>query len=421
MDIRFSPTRRRFLKTAVAVSAFPFVSTPSRTRAADGTGETEDFFYRLSPPDGPYIDSQRENKAFAFHEGHILYSEDNAHSWAQKTAFPDAPNILWSTFLKNGNILFATRANLFLSTDQLKTYHEITVKRPDGSDYRPHTPKDPEMPGWYFHSLDGIHTWDVDGKEILVWGNYCNVLGGAVPPNIYYSVDGGETVKLAYSFGKNPRFQQKDATPDEFIGDPNNPEICRHIHGVTYNPYDNAFYACTGDGDRDGQHEVHWMRGTYDWAADKWDWKILISVGSNSRYKSGGFNFLDGKMYWAADANGKIEPNEVHDRGLFRCDIADILDKSKHEVMFPARFEMANMIIQGQAIFASHCAPASELKTGFAVSLDLGKTWREHDLAEFGPRSPVRFHPKNSEGWMRVDLRTGWITRSEVLFLKPKV
>ena len=44
----------------------------------------------------------------------------------------------------------------------------------------------------------------------------------------------------------------------------------------------------------------------------------------------------------------------------------------------------------------------------------------EYDLAEFGPRSPVRFHPKNSDGWFRVDLRKGWIERGEVLFIKPK-
>ena len=26
---------------------------------------------------------------------------------------------------------------------------------------------------------------------MLVWGNYCNVTGGAVPVNIYYSTDNG--------------------------------------------------------------------------------------------------------------------------------------------------------------------------------------------------------------------------------------
>lgn len=69
--------------------------------------------------------------------------------------------------------------------------------------------QNPAQPGWYFHSLDGVHTWDIDGSEMLVWGNYCNRLGGPVPVNIYYSIDGGETVKLAYSFGRNSKFQER--------------------------------------------------------------------------------------------------------------------------------------------------------------------------------------------------------------------
>jgi hypothetical protein len=81
------------------------------------------------------------------------------------------------------------------------------VKDADGSDYIPHTPKNPSRPGWYFHSLTGVNSWEVNGKEMLVWGNYCNVIGGATPVNIYYSTDNGRTVKIAYSFGQNPFFR----------------------------------------------------------------------------------------------------------------------------------------------------------------------------------------------------------------------
>ncbi len=147
------------------------------------------------------------------------------------------------------------------------------MKNRDGSDYLPHTPKNPDLPGWYFHSLDGVHTWDIDGAEMLVWGNYCNVLGGPVPVNIYYSTDGGQTVKIAYSFGRNPNFQEKGADPASFLGDPGNPVICRHIHAVAYNPAERAFYACTGDIDRGHGNECHWLRGTYDAKADHWEWQ----------------------------------------------------------------------------------------------------------------------------------------------------
>lgn len=166
--------------------------------------------------------------------------------------------------------------------------------------------------------------------------------------------------------------------------------------------------------------ECHWLRGVYNARADSWDWRVVVSVDSNSRYKSGGINFVDGQLYWAADANGPKPADQKHDRGIFRCAPADFADPTKHTRLFDAEFEMANMIIEDGVILAGHCAPASTYATGIAISPDLGKSWAQYDLAEFGPRSPVRFQPKNSDGWFRVDLRKGWIERAEVLFIKPK-
>jgi hypothetical protein len=412
--------RRQFLQTAAALTAVGgFGSGVGKLHAADAIRETEHFWCRLQP-EGPYIDSQRDHKAFGFGDGKIYLSEDCAASWAHSAPFPEAENITFSCFLKNGNVLFATREKLFLSTDNLKSHREIVVKDRQGRDYRAHKPQNPELPGWYFHPLDGVHTWDVDGRELLVWGNYCNVLGGPVPVNIYYSTDGGETVKLAYSFGRNPHFQEKGTPPEAFLGDPLSTVIARHVHGVTYNPAEQAFYACTGDVNRGFGNESHWLRSTYDAKTDAWDWKVAVSVNSNSRYKSGGINFVDGQLYWAADANGRKTPEDKYDRGIFRCEPADLAFPTKHTKLFAAEFEMANMIIEDNVMLAGHCAPASTFKTGIAVSPDLGKTWAEYDLAEYGARSPLRFQPKNSDGWFRMDLRKGWIERADVLFLKPK-
>lgn len=418
MSISPSLRRRQFIGVAAA-AAGGLVSARLPKLHAGIVGENEHFWYK-GAPDGPYIDSQRENRAFGFGEGKVFLSEDNGKTWAHRAEFPEAENITFSVLLKNGNVLFATREKLFLSTDQLKTHRQIVVKTRDGRDYLPHTPKDPNLPGWYFHSLDGVHTWEIDGKEMLVWGNYCNVLGGPVPVNIYYSTDGGETVKIAYSFGQNPKFQEKDASPETFLGDPHNSVICRHVHCVAYHPLERAFYACTGDINRMHGDECHWLRGTYDAKADQWEWRVLISVNSNSRYKSGGINFLDGQIYWAADANGPKDALGKHDRGLFRSAPATFTDPAKHTLLFNPEFEIANMLIQDGVIVAGHCAPASTYATGIVYSPDMGKNWKQYDLAEFGRRSPVRFHPKNSEGWFRMDLRKGWIERAEVLFIKPK-
>mgnify|MGYP002631535823 CR=1 FL=1 len=411
--------RRQFLGAASAVAGGVLMPGPGKlSAAATHTGSTDHFWYRLAP-EGPYIDSQRNNKAFGFVDGKILLSEDNGRTWPHSTAFPNADKITFSCILKDGNILFATRTKLYLSTDNLKTYRQTIVKDADGSDYLPHNPLDPNRPGWYFHPLDGVHTWDVNGSEMLVWGNYCNVLGGAVPANIFYSIDQGQTVKIAYSFGRNPQFQQPGADNAALLGNPDNPVICRHIHCVAYNPAENAFYACTGDHDRDSLQECHWLRGTYDAGNDAWDWYVLVSVNSNSRYKSGGINFVDGQLYWAADANGS-NGTLPHDRGIFRCDPADLANPKKHTKLFDPQYESANMIIEDGVILSAHYAPASPYHTGFIISPDLGKTWAQYDLKEFGKRSPVRFHKKNSDGWFRVDLRKGWIERGEVLFIKPK-
>jgi hypothetical protein len=384
-----------------------------------GVSSTDHFWYRLQP-EGPYIDSQRNNKAFGFVDGTILLSEDNGSTWPYSIAFPDARNITFSCILKNGNILFGTGSKLYLSSDNLKTYEQITLKDMDDSDYIPHTPQNADHPGWYFHTLAGINSWDVNGVEMLVWGNYCNVLGGASPVNIYYSTDNGHTVKIAYAFGQNP-YNRDDGsagggTTGTLLGNPDNPVICRHIHTVAYNPVEDAFYACTGDHDKAEGYECHWLRGFYDARKDKWDWKVLVSDKMNSRYKSGGINFVDGQLYWISDANVR----EPYDRGIFRCAPADIANPGAHTLLFNPGVESGAMIIQDNVILASHCAPASPLNTGIIVSLDLGQTWAQYDLKEFGKRSPTRFHEKNSDGWFRVDLRSGWIAYAETLFIKPK-
>ena len=163
-------------------------------------------------------------------------------------------------------------------------------------------------------------------------------------------------------------------------------------------------------------YECHWLRGTYDAAADSWDWKLLVSDRMNSRYKAGGISFVDGVMYWISDSNVR----EPFDRGIFRCAPEDLADPAKHEMLFNPGVGSGNMIIQDNVILASHCAPASPLDTGIIVSLDGGQTWAQHDLKDLGKRSPCRFHEKNSEGWFRADLRSGWVDFAEVLFIKPK-
>lgn len=411
--------RRQFIATvATATGGLLFPADHLLANSKEPLPSTKHFWYKRALNE-PYIDSQSGHRAFGFTDGKILMSEDNSHSWPYVSDFWDAKNITFSHLFKNGDVLFATRNRLYLSTDRLKTLREIIVKNPDGSDYLPHIPKNPEYSGWYFMPLCGVNSWTIDGMEMLVWGNYSNVAGGAVPVNIYYSTDNGRTVKIAYTFGQNPYYRDNGSgggSTGALLGNPDNPLFCRHIHCVAYNPVEKAFYACTGDGDRPGSHECKWLRGTYDLSRDEWSWKVIIEASLNTRYKSGGINFVNGKLYFVSDANGP----EPYDRGIFCCDPADIANKEKHTLLFQPRYESANMIIQDGVILAAHYATASPWKCGIIYSPDMGKTWSEYDLTELGPRSPVRLQYKNSEGWFRLDLRSGWIDRAEVLFIKPK-
>ena len=139
--------RREFLAAGAAAIAAGFTgrNVGSLCAADIAIRENEHFWFRLAPEE-PYIDSQRDNKAFGFGDGKIFLSEDNGQTWNHRAPFPDAENITFSCLLKNGNILFATRTQLFVSVDNLKSHRAITVKNPDGSDYLPHTPKNPDLP-----------------------------------------------------------------------------------------------------------------------------------------------------------------------------------------------------------------------------------------------------------------------------------
>ena len=424
--------RRKFLGTTAAVAAGSlFPPSVMRLSAAAAEGETEYFYWSIASADGPWIDTQRGDRAFGYKAGKLFLSEDNAKSWAHEADFADAESIQFSSLLENGRVVFATERRIFVGNDDLSDIRELTVRKQDGGEYRPHSLRKGEVPGWYFYSLDGIHTFEVEGPEMLIWGNYCNVRTGPTPSNIYYSVDGGETVKIAYSFGQNPAFQYHNYLKDSkanladrsnWVGDPDNSVVCRHIHSVSYNPTENAFYACCGDLDRriGVGLECHWLRGVYDSGADAWNWKVIVSSDANSRYKSGGINCVDGKVYWVADANGPKTVREVYDRGIFRCKPEDIPNPAKHEMIYPVKYEMACMTIHGNTIVAPKYGNADPDDCGFLFSPDLGKTWGHYDLKELGDRSGVRVNPPNNEGWYRVQLMKGWIRKGEVMFLKPK-
>ncbi|NQT52411.1 hypothetical protein HQ576_10190, partial [bacterium] len=129
-------TRRRFLGATAATAGGMLIpgavglGAEALVSPADFPS-TGHFWYRPQPA-GVFVDSQRDNKAFGYADGKVLLSEDNGRTWPHSIAFPDARHIVFSYILKNGNIIFSALARLYLSTDNLKTYKQITVKNANG-------------------------------------------------------------------------------------------------------------------------------------------------------------------------------------------------------------------------------------------------------------------------------------------------
>ena len=72
-----SPSRRRFLAAAGGTGSLLFSGVSALGAGPEKSGETDHFWYKTAPTDGPYIDSQRGSDAFGFRDGKIFLSEDN--------------------------------------------------------------------------------------------------------------------------------------------------------------------------------------------------------------------------------------------------------------------------------------------------------------------------------------------------------
>ena len=74
-------SRRQFLGSVAATAGSLWTQ---QLHATPLEGETEHFWYRMPSADEPYIDTQRDSKAFAFQGTQILLSEDNGKTWPHR-------------------------------------------------------------------------------------------------------------------------------------------------------------------------------------------------------------------------------------------------------------------------------------------------------------------------------------------------
>lgn len=314
--------------------------------------------------------AQNGNYKFANNYSTIYFSSDGGENWTSK-AFTGAYNIKFAHVFSNGNIIFADRTKMYASTDGMANYVEITVYDTDGTTpYVAHTPISATYPGNYFQMLDVSDVSVVAEREMIVWGNYCNVTGGATPVNIYHAFDDVLSAQVAYKFGQNP-FKKDNGltgggTTGNLLGDATNPLYVSHIHSTRFDSDNNKWYVATGDVVRDGNSENKWMTGVYDEEEETWTWIELLTDSINPRYRCAGLSVKDGYIYWISD--NTLNPLE---KGIYKCLIADAAIPDNHERIYTPDDYGTDLILDGNNIIATSAVAPNQLY----ISRDLGETW----------------------------------------------
>lgn len=214
-------------------------------------------------------------------------------------------------------LIFSTGVPTTLKIDNVQA-KKLTGTTPD---LVKHTPVNATYPGIYFGAIHP-RSFMQDSTEILLWGTYWqsqdDAGAGAVPINLYYTADQGQTVKCCYHFGDNTQ-ERDDGTAFSgasggVVGDLTNSYICHHVHTTSYDG--NYWYIETGDGYTN--NEICNLKGTYDIGTDTWTFIHYALNSSAGVFKMAGKAFDgDGSVFWASD--------DATQGGAYKCLVSDLL------------------------------------------------------------------------------------------------
>lgn len=331
------------------------------------TTEDVDFYWKYS---SFHVDFERESKSLALMNDYIRLSVDGGSTYPTKIYFEGTDDIGMSYIFSNGNIIWATKDKIYISTDNLASYSEITVKDTDGTNWTP------TGDGENFRVINVDRFVDISGVEYLVWGNYGNV-NSTNQTNVYYTVDSGVNIKIAYSFDNGAL-----------------PVDCRHVHAVNFNPNDSSFWVQTGDYIND----CNWIKGVYDSELDEWVFS-LEKLGSEDDYsKTAGMYFTATDMYWGSDCT-----DDTNKRSIFKVPIADIKDENEYVKLYGAENEIiSNFKMNSDGEIVSNTSGEEELY--LLISNDYGSTINKKTITP--PVSDANSHRignKNTDDWWRMD------------------
>lgn len=225
----------------------------------------------------------------------LLLSKNGGKSYDYAISTEGLGIIKYLHIFRDGSLMFCTDQKCYYTHDWLD-YHESTVLDING---------DPFVPSKYDNFTlmkKNKERQIVNGKEMLVWGNYSNSNDTQYENiNVWYTLDKGKTIKSCYKFGEGGRLS------------------CRHVHNVDFNPADQTFYVLTGDEYARDEEQSHVIKGIYDMDNDSWEWEL---IGSGNDFKWSNIQFCGSYVYYSWD-----RPKG----GVRRVLYSQLPDVSKHE------------------------------------------------------------------------------------------
>lgn len=234
---------------------------------------------------------------------YLRISPDLGKTWKElENPYGD---LVYFHIFSTGDMMFATTKWCYYIDSDLTVITPSEVFDYDGKMFEPEGKE-------HFYQVEDCknHIWNVDGTEIIAWGDYN--LESCDPnyiPRMWYSVNFGRTVKCAIRFDQT--------IIDGKIIKP------RHTHGVKFDKYEEAMYVMTGDAPFNSQL----IKCKYNPHKDSW---TFHRIGAGRVYKLGCIYFSEEYAYLVTDYTDK----NVTKSGIIKCEKDCLEDPSLFEYLY---------------------------------------------------------------------------------------
>lgn len=369
-----------------------------------------------------WVVAQYKNISLSVTSGLLESSEDNSITFTNSLNTSIANLVINAHIFRNGNILLVLNDNrLFLTNYKFTKLEEKKVLNSDGlSEYPIHTPVNANFPGryWYTHKYPAPN----EESDIYIWGNYCNVSGGAAPVNLIYTKDFGETIKIAYEFGQLYRDNGTgggSTSTGTLLGDASNPIVTRHTHCVEYCRYNDKYYVMTGD----FTGMIEWLKGSYDDVTDTFTFNRIdfgFVITPSSRLLATSMFFVDKYIYWCSDTPNVLTSDEAN--GIWISEIDTFSDVSTHRKVlnFPNQLDVASTLkidpYTKNILFCLQRSGQANTNTiGFASNYGQGNVFYIDYPINYGF---IRLNTINDAGYFRYDTSRFNVLKGESFLIK---